>query len=238
MTMPLQSRPEKSFEAQKMYEKGMKLVDISRQLGLPDSTVRVWKKKYNWEKELKKKQNKSRAMMGNKNGVNSPTKFKPGNTAALTTGFFSRYLPQETKEIIMQMENNSPLNMLWDQILIAYAAILRAQKIMFVEDRDDKTIEKVSQKDGDTVTETRWTVQQAWDKQAQFLKSQSMAQAELRGMIKQYLAILDSNPELVREEQQARIEKLKVMISAAKGEHNQEELDKLDKVLGEIKGVI
>lgn len=44
--------------------------------------------------------------------------------------------------------------------------------------------------------------------------------------------------DLATEEQKARIEKLKVDTAKAKGEDNVEELDRLDKVLSEIKGVI
>lgn len=44
--------------------------------------------------------------------------------------------------------------------------------------------------------------------------------------------------DLATEEQKARIEKFKVDTAKAKGEDNVEELDRLDKVLSEIKGVI
>lgn len=37
----------------------------------------------------------------------------------------------------------------------------------------------------------KWEVQQAWDKQANFLKAQSRAQGELRSMIKQYKEIAE-----------------------------------------------
>ena len=136
------------------------------------------------------------------------------------------------------METRSPLDILWDQIMIAYAAICRAQQIMYVEDKNDKTIEKVQEKDGLEITEERWEVQQAWDKHANFMKSQARAQSELRSMIKQYNELLSSNPDLATEEQRARIEKLKADTAKVKGEDNAEELEKLDKVLAEIKGVI
>lgn len=79
-----------------------------------------------------------------------------------------------------------PLDVLWDQIQIAYAAIIRAQQIMYVRDRDDLTTTQIQEKNGDSVTEERWEVQQAWDKQASFLKAQARAQSELRSMIRQY----------------------------------------------------
>lgn len=37
------------------------------------------------------------------------------------------------------------------------------------EDKDDMSTTQIQHKDGDTVTEERWEVQQAWDKQGNFL---------------------------------------------------------------------
>lgn len=54
-----------------------------------------------------------------------------------------------------------------------------------------------------------WKTQQAWDKQADFLKSQARAQSELRSMIKQYDEMLHKNWELATDEQKARIEQIR-----------------------------
>ena len=105
-----------------------------------------------------------------------------------------------------------PLDVLWDQIQIAYAAIIRAQKIMYVRDREDSTKTEIGHKDGDTVTEERWEVQQAWDKQGNFLQAQARAQAELRSMIKQYDDLLHKNWDLATAEQRARIAVLKSQV--------------------------
>lgn len=37
---------------------------------------------------------------------------------------------------------------------------------MYVRDREDESMTKIGQKDGETVTEKRWEVQHAWDKHA------------------------------------------------------------------------
>ncbi len=60
---------------------------------------------------------------------------------------------------------------------------------MFVKDAEDKTIEKIGYTDGAKVQGEQWEVQQAWDKQGNYLKSLSRAQAELRNMIKDYLEL-------------------------------------------------
>lgn len=38
-------------QAQELYLKGLKLVDIAKQLDLPEGTVRRWKSTYKWDNE-------------------------------------------------------------------------------------------------------------------------------------------------------------------------------------------
>lgn len=148
-----------------------------------------------------------------------------------STAFSRKWLPEETFSIIEQMPKD-PLDVLWDQIQIAYAAIIRAQHIMYVRDREDSTTTKIGQKDGDTVTEERWQVQQAWDKQGNFLKSQARAQGELRSLIKQYDEMLHRNWELATEEQKARIAVMK-----AKSQMGDEEETADDGFLDALNGI-
>lgn len=109
---------------------------------------------------------------------------------------------------------------------------------MYVEDINDSTTTQVQQKNGDTLYEERWEVQQAWDKQGNFLKAQARAQGELRSLIKQYDDMLHKNWKLASEEQKARIAHIKAQTARLTGTESKEELEKLDKVLAEIKGVI
>ena len=46
---------EKVKQAQKMYRKGMKLIEIAQQLELPAGTVRRWKNTYQWDSERSEK---------------------------------------------------------------------------------------------------------------------------------------------------------------------------------------
>lgn len=203
-------KPDKRIEqAKKSYLKGSKLIDISKQLNLPEGTVRRWKSTYKWDNERSDKESERSgknkgAQPGNKNasGHGAPDK----NSNAEKHGLFRKYLPEETFSIIEEMPSD-PLDVLWDQIQIAYAAIIRAQQIMYVKDKEDKTIERVAEQDGNVIGE-KWEVQQAWDKHANFLKSQARAQGELRSMIKQYDELLNKNWGLATEEQRARIKKL------------------------------
>lgn len=205
-------KPDKRIEqAKALYLKGLKLIDISKQLDLPEGTVRRWKSTYKWDNERSDKESERSdknkgAQPGNKNasGHGAPKK----NSNAEKHGLFRKYLPEETFSIIDEMQNKSPLDLIWDAIQIQYAAIIRSQQIMYVADREDKTIEKVATQDGNVIGE-KWEVQQAWDKQAGFLKAQARAQAELRSLIKQYDEMLHKNWELSTEEQRARIDKIK-----------------------------
>lgn len=142
---------------------------------------------------------------GNKNAVGHGAPV--GNKNAEKYGFFSKYLPEETISIMQEMPTE-PLDILWHEIQIAYAAIIRAQQIMYVRDREDKTLEKIESRDGKVSTE-KWEVQQAWDKHSNFLQSQAKAQKELRGLIKSYDEMLHKNWELATEEQKARISQMK-----------------------------
>lgn len=195
-------------QAKTMYLKGVKLVEIASQLSLPEGTVRRWKCTHKWDSERSDKKanvrkRKKGGQPGNKNATGPPE-----NKNAEKYGFFSKYLPDETREIFSAIEQADPLDLLWHQIQIAYAAIVRAQRIAYVKDQDDKTIEKIEEKVGNVIGQKR-EVQQAWDKQENFLKAQARAQGELRAMIKQYDEMLHKDWEAASEEQKARIEQIR-----------------------------
>lgn len=192
------------------YIKGMKYKEIAEKYGVTINTVKSWKTRYKWSKDGKKSVHTKtgkvciqKPRMGNQNaaGHGAPE----GNKNAEKYGFFSKYLPDETREIFSAIEEADPLDLLWHQIQLAYVAIIRAQKIAYVKDQEDKTEEKTGSFDnGDT-----YMVQQAWDKQNEFLKAQARAQGELRSLIKQYDEMLHKNWDMATEEQRARIEMMK-----------------------------
>ena len=47
------ARSPNSIEAEEMYKRGMKLVDIAKKLDVPASTVRRWKSTQNWDGDAK-----------------------------------------------------------------------------------------------------------------------------------------------------------------------------------------
>ena len=237
--MILPRKPDERIDrAKELYLEGMKLVEIASQLNLPEGTVRRWKSTHKWDNERSDKGNerserKVGGQPGNKNAEGHGGTGPPGNKNAEKFGFFSKYLPEETVSIIQEMPTD-PLDILWDQVQIAYAAIIRAQSIMYVKDRDDVTTTRIGHKDGDTVTEERWEVQQAWDKQGNFLQAQARAQKTLEGLIKQYDELLHKRWDLASEEQKARIAQLRAQTDKLTG--NNQELEDMDGIEGDIYG--
>lgn len=199
---------ERIDQAKQMYFQGKKLVEIASQLNLPEGTVRRWKSTHKWDSERsdKKSERSERKKRGGQPGNHNATG-PPGNKNAEKHGFYSKYLPEETMDIIQEMPTD-PLDILWDQIQIAYAAIMRAQKIMYVKDREDKTKSKIEKRRGNTSGE-KWEIQYAWDKQSNFLQAQARQQKTLEGLVVRYEELLHKNWELATEEQKARISQIK-----------------------------
>lgn len=208
--MPRKRSPnrDKAYEIYKDHGGNITNREIANLLGEDEKVVAVWKSRDKWNDVQQSKEscttNKKGGQPGNKNAVGHGAPKKNNN--AERHGLFRKYLPEEAFSIIQEMPVD-PLDVVWDQIQIAYVAIIRAQQIMYVRDRDDKTVERVEEKDGNVIGQ-RWEVQEAWDKQANFLKSQARAQSELRSLVKQYNEMLHENWELATEEQKARVRKL------------------------------
>jgi uncharacterized protein YjcR len=195
------------------YLKGVKPKELSEKYNISINTIKSWIKRYGWSK-LNNKEGapvkKKGAPFNNKNAVGNKGGAAPiGNKNAEKHGFFAKWLPEETREIMQSIQSADPLELLWDNIQLQYTAIIRAQKIMYVKDPNDKTVEKIGEKSSDTRYGEEWEVQQAWDKQATFLKAQSRAMKTLESMIRQYDEMLHKNWEMATEEQKLRMQKLK-----------------------------
>lgn len=231
--MPRERNPNRDRAAEIWREHNGNIANrqIAEILGENEKVVAVWKQRDKWnvvqQTETKVvQQTKNRRHVapkgnqyakGNRGGPGGPAK----NDKAVSHGLFRKFLPDdaETLEIYDNVGRMNPLDMLWENIQIKFTAIIRAQKIMFVRDRDDMTKEIKKKKqtsfggeDGGSVDETEWEIQFAWDKQANFLNAQARAMTALTSMIKQY-------EELCRigaadEEQRLRIDKLKLELAA------------------------
>ncbi|PID03612.1 hypothetical protein CSV67_02935 [Sporosarcina sp. P2] len=161
----------------------------------------------------------------NRSGNPNPkNQFTERNTAALKHGLFSRYIPQETLAIMGMMDKDNPADLLWDQIMIQYAAIIRAQQIMFVRDQEDTAkelkklkVENAISAEGKEIqvpVEQEYEIQFAWERHATFMNAQSRAISELRTSIKQFCDMAHDNDErlLKLEAMQTGIDKTRAEI--------------------------
>lgn len=243
---------EKMIEAEKLFNNGMAMVKIAKKLGVSDGTVRSWKNRYKWgdnSKETNKnncnvanKDNKKSATLQKKNRGGQPkNKNADGNSGgapkrnknAERHGFFSKYLPEDALQIIEELEEKKAIDILWENIQLSYAAILRAQRTMYVKSQDEmiKEIKKIKKKEDET--EVEWEFQFAWDRQATFLNAQAKAMSELRSLIRQY-------EEIATDEQKAKVARIKAeterMKQDAQGDKNNAVDDWIAAVLEEDEG--
>lgn len=208
---------DKAFEIYKEHNGKIENRQIAKLLDEDEKVIAVWKSRDNWGKVVQQTsescttKKKKGAPMGNKNAVDGGAPKE--NKNAEKHGLFSKYLPEDTLEIINTVELMSPIDILWQNISIQYAAIIRAQKIMHVRDSEDITTTKIEESNGDISHGEKREVQQAWDKQANFLQAQARAMTSLNGMIKSYDELLHKNWDAATEEQKLRIQKLKVDIA-------------------------
>ncbi|HFG9710554.1 TPA: phage terminase small subunit [Clostridioides difficile] len=199
---------EKADLAHEDYLKGLKYKEIAEKHNVSLSTVKSWATRY-WKQkgcnQPKKVATKKRgAPIGNKNATGPP-----GNKNAEKFGFFSKYLPEETQDLINEIKNKDKFDILWEQITIQYAAIIRAQKIMYVKDKKEMIKELKKHESTENGDKIEYEFQFAWDRQASFLNAQSRAMSELRSLIKQYDEMIHKDWNLATEEQKNRVEKLK-----------------------------
>ncbi|MBV5114633.1 hypothetical protein KN772_16365 [Bacillus altitudinis] len=218
----------KHIQAQKDYVKGMKYKDLAEKYGVSINTIKSWKKRHGWERKKcapkeKSVHTKKGGQPGNKNAVGNSGGAPARNQNAKTHGFYSKHMPAEAFEIMQDIQEFSPVDLLWEQIQIQFTAIVRAQKIMFVESKDEMIKELKKKKsvvsDSADIEEEEYEFQFAWDRHATFLNAQSRAMSELRGLIKQF-----DNIALETDERRLKLEQMRLNIDKTKAEVEKMEL--------------
>lgn len=229
---------DKSFEIYKEKNGKITLKEIASILSESINNIKSWKSQDKWNEKLNIKSSKRGAAKNNKNAVGNKggkggpkeniNAFKHGNYIPNerfeSKKFLAKYLPKATEKIMDDINNSgiSPLDMLWFNIQLQFATLLRSQKIMHVKNHKDMTkeLKKIKvQKDlvgpkgnqtlEETYREEEYEIQFAWDKQERFNTSQSKVMQVLLNMIKTYDEMLEKYKESATEEQKLRIEKLK-----------------------------
>lgn len=209
---------DKAFQLWKESDGSRLLKDIAEELGVTANTIRKWKANDKWDVEFKGSAPIRGAPKGNKNAVGNSGGAPARNQNAKTHGFYSKHMPAEAFEIMQDIQEFSPVDLLWEQIQIQFTAIVRAQKIMFVESKDEMIKELKKKKsvvsDSADIEEEEYEFQFAWDRHATFLNAQSRAMSELRGLIKQFDNIAHETDErrLKLEQMRLNIEKTKKAI--------------------------
>ncbi|AAU23008.1 phage terminase small subunit [Bacillus licheniformis] len=232
---------EKHIQAQKDYVKGMKYKDLAEKYGVSVNTIKSWKQRHGWKRkkgapiEKGVHTKKPGAPKGNINALGNNGGAPKGNQNAKIHGFYSKFLPEETLEIMEEIQERSPADMIWDQIQIQYAAIIRAQRIMFVQDKDDMAKELKKTKESDLSSEEEFEIQFAWDRHATFLNAQSRAMGELRSLIKQFDALAHEEDErrLKLDQMRLNIDKTKAEIERLNDDENDSTFEIIIKDKGE-----
>ncbi|MEH7592536.1 phage terminase small subunit [Bacillus toyonensis] len=166
--------------------------------------------------------NRGGAKTGNKNAIGNPGGSAPlRNGNAATHGLYRKYLPKELYDLKEELEeaiNNDPLSILWESIMLQHAQIIHAQRIMFVNNKEDMTKELRKKKLSESGFEEEWEIQFAWDKQASFLNAQSKALSTLSALIRDFdrLANID-------DERRAKLEFIQVQIDKIKSTTNNDD---------------
>jgi len=209
------------------------LKTLAEKHGVKLGTLKSRKSREEWSRDAHKKDaanssevatpKKQRYKEGSRKGAGNPNpvkQFTKRNSAAKKHGLFSKYIPQETLEIMGMLDKSDPADLIWDQIQIQYAAIIRAQQIMYVEDQYDMTNELKKKQKSDFGSMKEYEIQFAWDKHATFMNAQSRAMSELRSLIKQFNDMAHEYDErrIKLEQMQANVEKTKVEITRLSGE--------------------
>lgn len=219
----------KRIQAEKDYVKGMKYKDLAEKYGVSINTIKSWKKRHGWERKKgapkrKSVHTKKGGQPGNVNALGNSGGAAPRrNQNAKTHGFYSKHMPAEAFEIMQDIQEFSPVDLLWEQIQIQFTAIVRAQKIMFVESKDEMIKELKKKKsvvsDSADIEEEEYEFQFAWDRHATFLNAQSRAMSELRGLIKQFEGLAHE-----KDERRLKLEQMRLNIDKTKAEVEKMEL--------------
>ncbi|EPD52771.1 hypothetical protein HMPREF1210_01151 [Paenisporosarcina sp. HGH0030] len=217
---------DKAFEIYKQSNGKKLLKDIAAELDVSDTQIRKWKNQDKWDEQMKGNvtiakgnvtKQKRGAPSGNDNakGNNGNRKAAPPkrNSNALKHGFYARHLPEEFLEIMDEVRQADPIDLIWDQIVIQFTAIIRAQKVMWVSSGDDHLKEESGSSWGEGGGSESHKVSFAYEQYYAYLSVQSRAMAELRNLIKQF-----DEQAHVHDERRLNLEQMEIGIVRTKAE--------------------
>lgn len=212
---------ERQEQAKELFLQGMKLIDISKALGVPVGTIRSWKNRYNWDEKSnatlhKRKRNVAKAkggQPGNQNAIGNHGGAAPeGNKNAVTTGEFETLLfdclEPEEKQLAAAVPNDK------ERLLFQEIQLLTVR-----ERRMLKRIENLRQADFTTVKKKKGTEKDKWtdldEKHATLGQIQNIEDALTRVQARKQAAI-DSLHRYGIDDARLEIELMKLDMAALK----------------------
>lgn len=156
---------EKAFNAYISGRGKISKAEIARCFGVTPATVSRWSNEDGWNDTL-----------------NALVYDKDNNIGRKSV---SALLPKQTAEIMNVIQNSSGQEILWQNILLQYAAIIRAQQLMDVENQNILHMEKREINEGG-MTAKEWENHTPWERYKIFLDTQSKAMNSLTSMLKKF----------------------------------------------------
>lgn len=134
----------------------------------------------------KEKKSTSKVKKKRSGNPNPKNQFTKRNNAAVTHGLFAKYINDEQREIIDEMQSLTLADQIYAQIEIKFSAIIRLQKIMWVS-TDDDHLDKISGQSDTLEGESEsYKVIYAFERYESYIRAQSRAMAEYRNLVKQF----------------------------------------------------
>lgn len=169
------------------------LAEIARRVGRPASTVRDWKRKEGWERQLNTHEEENKPV--------------PAKYPSIQHGLSG--IPKKVRGIMESSCGLDEKTLLWEVILFQYASIVRAQELMYVRDGDDTRF-LAKGECGEGESPAAYEPHAAWDRHAAFMQAQSRAVATFNNSLKAYQQMAVSAHTADAREQQAKLLKQKV----------------------------
>lgn len=160
--------------------------------------------------EPPKKDGRVKKRSGNPNPQNQFTK---RNRAAMIHGLRSKFLFDEQVEIMEALQDFDVVDQLWLQIELSFSAIIRAQKIMWVEDSFDHLKETSGYSSGEGGSGETFKVIYAHERYESYIKAQTRAFAEHRNLVKQFMDLTTED-----DERRLKLEQMQLNINKTKAE--------------------
>lgn len=199
----LRTQDRQTAKAMYLKAKGnIRLKDIAIKLDASESQVRNWKAMDKWDMTVK---NNNANLIKDKIEELiklSDTRGDPFNDA-------DKYIPDRLAKVISEIQGQTPIDIIYTNILILHANILRSQEIMFVNDKNDVSREIKKEVKSDFGTTIEYNIAFAFEKQGMLLSNLSKATQSLVLLMRQYEEMLYALSIDRRAEYEVKIAKIR-----------------------------